>query len=94
MSEGYTTAAKMAAELLGDPGVEDEINAELARTREIDKLVVERCKAGLSVQDVAERMGVTASFVQAVEEGHVDDEALPLAIKLYSHAVRRGKEGG
>ena len=27
MSEGYTTAAKMAAELLGDPGVEDEINA-------------------------------------------------------------------
>ena len=86
----YTTAAKMLADLTGNPALESEVEAELARRRELDALVAERAKANLTVGEVAKRMNVTEDFVRRFEETGADPEAEPLVMALYADAVRRG----
>lgn len=80
------TAAKIAAKILHDPKVETQINDDLARSRLIDWLVMERCKHDMSQSDVAKKMGVSVSKVSRLEDAYDDDLRLG-ELKDYSAAI-------
>ena len=90
----YTTAAKLIADLLGDPDIEREVEEKLARRKRINALVSERAKANLTVREVAKRMGVTVWQVQFMEESWEDSDlrSCPMMRKAYVNAIR-GKGG-
>ena len=92
----YTTAAKLVADLLGDPDIEREVKEKLSRRKKINALVAERAKANLTVQEVAKRMRVTAKQVRFIEESWEDGDlrSCPMMCKAYVNAIRTKKEGG
>lgn len=92
----YTTAAKLVADLLGDPSIEQEVKDKLARRKRINALVAERAKANLTVREVAKRMGATVRQVQFIEECWEDSDlrSCPKLHKAYVNAIRTKKRGG
>lgn len=92
----YTTAAKLIADLTGDPGIEREVKEKLARRKKIIALVSERVKANLTVQEVAKRMGVAYRQLRDIEETWEDKDLrdFPRVARSYVKAVRAKKEGG
>lgn len=82
----YTSAARMAADLLDDPTVEKGIEEHLARRQMMNCLVAERAKANLTLTEVAKRMGVSVSKVSRLEG--LEDNAISLGdLKAYSKAI-------
>ena len=91
----YTTAAKLVADLLGDPSIEQEVKEKLARCKRINALVAERAKANLTVREVAKRMGVTVGLVKSMESWEDNDlVSCPKLHKAYVNAIRTKKKGG
>ncbi len=82
----YTSAARMAAELLDDPTVEKEIAEHLARRQMMNCLVAERAKANLTLTEVAKRMGVSVSKVSRLE-GLEDNDVSLGDLRAYSKAI-------
>jgi hypothetical protein len=93
----YTTAAKLIADLLGDPSIEREVEEKLARRKRINALVSERARANLTIREVAKRMGVTCRVLRGIEEVWEDKDLqdFPKVARSYIKAIRRTKrEGG
>ena len=67
------TAAAMAARILHDPNAEARINDDLAKSRLVDWLVMERCKHNMSQSDVAKIMHVSVSKISRLEDSYDDD---------------------
>ena len=90
-NQKYTTAAKLVADLLGDPSIEDSVKRKLARRKKLDALVAERAKAGLSIRDVAKRMRTTQKVVFGIEELWEDRDLrdFPKVRKAYVAAIRQ-----
>lgn len=87
----YTSAAKLLADLIGDPKLEDEVKKELARRKKINALVAERAKANLTMRDVARRMNVSVRFVETIEEKLRDEDIPPAILRAYTAAIRNSK---
>jgi hypothetical protein len=91
----YTTAAKLVADLLGDPDIEREVKEKLASRKRINALVAERAKANLTMQEVAKRMRVTYRVLYDIEETWEDKDLkyYPRVARAYVNAIRTKKKG-
>lgn len=87
----YTTAAKLIADLLGDPNIEQEVKEKLARRKKINALVSERAKANLTMREVAKRMGIPYWAVYDIEETWEDKDLkdYPRLARAYVKAIRQ-----
>ena len=92
----YTTAAKLIADLLGDPSIEREVEERLASRKRINALVAERAKANLTIQEVAKRMDISYRQLHDIEETWEDKDLqdFPKVARAYVKAIRHSKKKG
>jgi transcriptional regulator with XRE-family HTH domain len=86
------THAELKAKALEDPQVQAEYDALAPEFALIDELLKARQRAGLSQQEVAQRMGTLTPIVVRLESGKIKNKRSPSLFTLHQYAQAVGCE--
>ena len=81
MNERLSKVANIAAELVGDDSFGEQVQDLIDKTTIIKTLIGFRLKRGLTQKQIAEKIGVTPSYVSKLESGLDEDMKLSEIIK-------------
>lgn len=87
---GCTSIDSLIAEDFGELGTNERTEFELSCDAFIigEQLKAERCRQGITQEELAKKIGTQKSFISRVENGHVDIQLSTLS-RLFSGLGRR-----